>query len=32
MAENKYFQKALTDFAFDMASGGAIRHLADIFT
>ena len=29
MAENKYFRKALTDFAFDMASGGAIRHLAD---
>lgn len=25
----KYFEKALSDFTFDVASGGAIRHLAD---
>lgn len=29
MAKNEYFKKALSDFAFDMAGGGAIRHLAD---
>lgn len=29
MAKQEYFQSALADFAFDMASGGAIRHLAD---
>lgn len=27
--EQKYFKKALSDFTFEMASGGAIRHLAD---
>lgn len=27
--QQKYFQKALSEFTFDMASGGAIRHLAD---
>ncbi|MCR5754404.1 MAG: hypothetical protein K6G30_06305 [Acetatifactor sp.] len=26
--ENRYFTQALSDFMFDMASGGAIRHLA----
>jgi len=26
---SKYFKKALSDFTFDVASGGAIRHLAD---
>ncbi len=30
MAENEYFKKALADFTFDAASGGAIRHLADL--
>lgn len=25
----KYFEKALSDFTFDVASGGAIRHLTD---
>ena len=29
MAENKYFNQALSDLAFDLAGGGAIRHLAD---
>lgn len=29
MAENRYFQKALSDFTFEAACGGAIRHLAD---
>ncbi len=29
MEERNYFQKALSDFAFDVAGGGAIRHLAD---
>lgn len=29
MAENRYFQKALSDFTFEAASGGAIRHLTD---
>lgn len=29
MAENRYFQKALSDFTFETACGGAIRHLAD---
>lgn len=29
MAGQEYFKKALTDFTFDLASGGAIRHLAD---
>lgn len=28
--EQTYFQRALSDFAYDMASGGAIRHLADL--
>ncbi len=27
--ENRYFEEALSDFIFDAASGGAIRHLAD---
>lgn len=27
--KQEYFQKALSDFTFDVASGGAIRHLAD---
>lgn len=27
---DKEFQKALSDFTFDMASGGAIRHLTDL--
>lgn len=29
MAENEYFKEALSNFMFDAASGGAIRHLAD---
>ncbi|MCD8222292.1 MAG: hypothetical protein LUD07_08990 [Clostridiales bacterium] len=29
MEHNEYFKKALSDFTFDAASGGAIRHLAD---
>ena len=29
MGENRYFQKALSDFMYESASGGAIRHLAD---
>ncbi|MCM1057386.1 MAG: hypothetical protein NC517_07260 [Firmicutes bacterium] len=28
--ENDGFRKALSDFAFDVASGGAIRHLTDL--
>lgn len=28
--ENKYFNEALSNFVNDMASGGAIRHLADL--
>lgn len=28
--EQTYFQSALSDFVYDMASGGAIRHLADL--
>ena len=27
---NKYFQKALSDFTYNAASGGAIRHLTDV--
>ena len=27
--KQEYFKKSLSDFTFDMASGGAIRHLAD---
>lgn len=27
--DEKYFREALSDFTYDMASGGAIRHLAD---
>jgi len=30
MAEQEYFKKALSNFTYDMASGGAIRHLADV--
>lgn len=30
MEENLYFQKALSDFTREAASGGAIRHLADL--
>ncbi|MCM1127180.1 MAG: hypothetical protein NC429_12000 [Lachnospiraceae bacterium] len=30
MAEQDYFRNALSDFAFENASGGAIRHLADL--
>lgn len=29
MAEQEYFREALANFAFEAASGGAIRHLAD---
>ena len=29
MSEQKYFQNALSDFTYEAASGGAIRHLAD---
>ena len=29
MGENRCFEKALSDFAYETASGGAIRHLAD---
>ncbi len=29
MPEQDYFKKALSDFTFDVAGGGAIRHLAD---
>lgn len=28
--EQTYFQRALSDFVYDVASGGAIRHLADL--
>ncbi len=28
--EQTYFQRALSDFVFDVASGGAIRHLTDM--
>ncbi|MCI9141645.1 MAG: hypothetical protein HFH87_03365 [Lachnospiraceae bacterium] len=30
MQENRYFQKALSDFTHETASGGAIRHLTDM--
>lgn len=30
MEKNSYFQDALSHFTFDVASGGAIRHLADL--
>lgn len=30
MAEETYFRKALSDFTYEAASGGAIRHLADL--
>lgn len=30
MAEQDYFKKALSNFTYDIASGGAIRHLADL--
>ncbi|MCQ2080804.1 MAG: hypothetical protein MJZ11_04040 [Lachnospiraceae bacterium] len=30
MEDNKYFQKALGDFTYDVACGAAIRHLHDI--
>ena len=30
MQEHSYFQKALADFTQEAASGGAIRHLADM--
>ena len=29
MAENEYFKQALSSFAMDMASGGAIKHLTN---
>lgn len=29
MGENSYFQKALSDFTYEAAIGGAVRHLAD---
>ncbi len=29
MGENRYFQEALSDFTYETASGGAIRHLVD---
>lgn len=29
MAENEYFKQALSNFVFDMASGGAIQHLTN---
>lgn len=28
--DNNYFAKALSNFTYDMASGGAIRHMADL--
>ncbi|MCR5654353.1 MAG: hypothetical protein K6G07_01760 [Lachnospiraceae bacterium] len=31
MEENKYFKETLQNFTFDVASGGAIRHLADLW-
>lgn len=30
MAEQEYFKRALSNFTYDVASGGAIRHLADV--
>ena len=30
MAEQEYFKNALSDFTYEAASGGAIRHLADL--
>lgn len=30
MAEQDFFRNALSDFTFETASGGAIRHLADL--
>lgn len=30
MSEETYFRKALSDFTYESASGGAIRHLADL--
>ena len=30
MSEQKYFKKALSNFAYESASGGEIRHLADL--
>lgn len=30
MSEQKYFKSALSDFTYETASGGAIRHLADL--
>ncbi len=30
MEKQTYFQTALANFTFDVASGGAIRHLADL--
>ena len=30
MAEQEYFKSALSDFVYDVASAGAIRHLADL--
>lgn len=30
MSEQEYFRSALSDFTFEAASGGAIRHLADL--
>lgn len=30
MSEQKYFKNALSDFTYETASGGAIRHLADL--
>ena len=30
MAEQEYFKSALSDFTYEAASGGAIRHLADL--
>ncbi|MDE7114573.1 MAG: hypothetical protein K2O57_10425, partial [Acetatifactor sp.] len=30
MSDQKYFQNALSNFIFEAASGGAIRHLTDL--
>lgn len=30
MSDNKYYRKALADFVGDVASAGAVRHLADL--
>ena len=30
MSEQDFFKSALADFTFEAASGGAIRHLADL--